>query len=59
MFREWFFNAIKMEKNLGVGWGRPIPVTAAASVFRLWAKMPHPILSATHYRASLLCIILQ
>lgn len=23
MFREWFFNAIKMEKNLGVRWGRP------------------------------------
>lgn len=58
MFRECFFNAIKMEKNLGVGQGRPSR-KSSASVFRLWAYMPRPILTATHYQASLLHIILQ
>lgn len=38
--------------------GRPF-CNSSCSVFGLWAKMPHPILSATHYQASPLRIILQ
>lgn len=54
-----FINVIKMEKNLRWGGGPFARAAASVCVCRLWAKMPLPILSATHYQASLLRIILK